>query len=152
MKVYLAAISAGLIAMGSQKVILRTSLAFVPEVNDSHDSRRAVDLQAFHPPHFLSSEDELLHCLCPVRALHVYVQRTRALQVGDQLFVSWADSYKGKPISSQCLIHWVLEAIVTSYNSTNLQPPEGLGAARGVVMSWVLFKGISIKEICSAAS
>ncbi len=64
------------------------------------------------------------------------------------------DSYKGKPISRQRLSHWVVEAILLCYNNTNLEPPIGLRehSTRGMASSCVLFKGISIQEICVAAS
>ena len=141
-------------APGGQRVFFRTNPVFVPKVYDRADRVRSVDLLAFHPPPFSSPEEERLHCLCPVRTLCMYVQRTRTLRKSNQLFVSCADSYKGKPISRQRLSHWVVEAIVLCYNSMNLEPPVGLRAhsTRGLSTSWALFKGISIQEICAAAS
>ncbi len=113
-----------------------------------------MDLLAFHPPPFSSPEEERLHSLCPVRALYMYVQRTHTLRKSNQLFVSWADLYKGKPISRHRLSHWVVKAIVLCYNNVNMEPPIGLRAhsTRGMATSWELFRGISIQEICEAAS
>ncbi|XP_052006407.1 uncharacterized protein LOC127660311 [Xyrauchen texanus] len=141
-------------APDGQRALFRTNPAFVPKVLDHADTVRAVDLPAFHPPPFSSPEEERLHCLCPVRTLYMYVQRTRTLRKSNQLFVSWADSFKGKPISRQRLSHWMVEAIVLCYNSMNMEPPVGLRAhsTRGMSTSWALFKGISIQEICAAAS
>ncbi len=115
---------------------------------------QSVDLITFHPPHFSSPEEERLHSLCPVRALYAYVQRTRTLRKSNQLFVSWVDSYKGKPILRQCLSYWVVKTIVFCYNNANMEPLIGLRAhsTRGMATSWVLFGGISIQEICAAAS
>ncbi|XP_056112700.1 uncharacterized protein LOC130089419 [Rhinichthys klamathensis goyatoka] len=141
-------------APGGQRAYFKTNPAFVPKVYDHADTVRAVDLPAFHPPPFSSPEEERLHCLCPVRTLYSYVQRTHSLRKSNQLFVSWADSYKGKPISRQRLSHWVVEAIGLCYRSMNIEPPVGLRAhsTRGMATSWALFKGISIQEICAAAS
>ena len=42
-------------------------------------------LVAFHPPPFLTDEGKRLHCLCPVRALRLYVQRTWSTGSSGQL-------------------------------------------------------------------
>lgn len=54
----------------------------------------------------------------------------------------------------QCLYHWVVEAIALAYTSQGLQPPEGLRAhsTRGVAVSWALFRGVCIQDICVVAS
>ncbi|XP_055053994.2 uncharacterized protein [Misgurnus anguillicaudatus] len=136
------------------RVIFKTNPAFIPKVSESALACKQVDLMAFHPPPFSSPEEERLHCLCPVRALSCYVNRTRAIRKNNQLFVSWADTHKGKPISRQRLSHWVVEAIILSYNSRGLTPPAGLRAhsTRGMATSWALFKGVSVQDICAAAS
>ncbi len=92
------------------KVTLLPNPAFVPKVCDSAYNCSALELRAFYPPPFSSSEERKLHTLCPVRALRYYVNRTRSFRNNDQLFVSWATHYKGKPMSSQRLSHWMVEA------------------------------------------
>ncbi len=109
-----------LFAADFSRVSLKTNPAFVPKVSESAFACRPVDLLAFHPPPFSSSVEERLHCLCPGRALCHYVDRTNGLRKSNQLFVSWADSHKGKPISHQRLSHWLVEAIILSYNSMGL--------------------------------
>ena len=46
------------------------------------------------------------------------------------------------------------EALVLYYDSKGLQHPAGLRAhsTYGVAVSWALFQGVSIEEICAAAS
>lgn len=39
------------------------------------------------------------HELCPVCAVHTYVERTGSLRKTDQLFVSWAGSHRAKPVT-----------------------------------------------------
>ncbi|KAK5915714.1 hypothetical protein CesoFtcFv8_001280 [Champsocephalus esox] len=88
------------------------------------------------------------------RALHTYMDRSKELRLNDQLFVSWAKPHKGKPVTKQRLSHWIVEAIALAYTSQNLQAPLGLRAhsTRGLATSWALFKGVSIQDICAAAS
>ncbi|XP_030199953.1 uncharacterized protein LOC115533546 [Gadus morhua] len=141
-------------APGISKVCLRPNPAFVPKVVESTYRCLTVELSAFHPPPFSSAEEQRLDTLCPVRALHVYVRRSAAFRKGDQLFVSWATPHRGKPLSRQRLSHWIVEAISLAYESRGLQPPHGLRAhsTRGMATSWALFRGVSVRDICAAAS
>ena len=70
------------------------------------------------------------------------------------LFVSWATPHKGKPLSRQRLSLWILEAVSLAYGCKGLQPPQGLRAhsTRGMATSWALFRGVSVQDICAAAS
>ena len=111
-----------------------------------------VQLEAFHPPPFVTQEQERLHSLCPVRALRTYIDRTASLRTSDQLFVSLTKPHKA--ISKQRLSHWIVEAIVLAYTRMGRDPPAGLRAhsTRGIATSWALFKGVSVQDICAAAS
>ncbi|KAK7906753.1 hypothetical protein WMY93_015365 [Mugilogobius chulae] len=131
-------------APGLSKVHLRPNPAFMPKVEPAY-SCPTLEIAAFHPPPFSSPEEQQLHSLCPVRALRVYVDRTAGLRKADQLFVSWASSHMGKPVSSQRLSHWIVEAISLAYTCKGIAPPQGLRAhsTRGVATSWALFRGIS---------
>lgn len=133
------------------KVSLRPNPAFIPKVVGACSQ---VELDAFQPPPHTSPEQQRLHRLCPVRALSAYVDRTRSFRQVDQLFVSWAKPNKGKPVSKQRLSHWIVEAISMAYSSAGLQVPVGLRAhsTRGLATSWAYFRGVSIQDICAAAS
>ena len=82
----------------------------------------------FSPPPFASAEEERLNKLCPVRALRCYVERTGAFRQSDQLFVCFSARAKGRPLSKPSLSRWIAEAIVLSYKSLSLDPPEKLHA------------------------
>ncbi|KAJ8380689.1 hypothetical protein SKAU_G00014670 [Synaphobranchus kaupii] len=99
-------------------------------------------------------EESRLNALCPVRALRVYVDRTKGFRKSNQLFVSWASTHRGKPVSRQRLSHWLVEAISRAYEYSGLQVPDGLWAhsTRGMATSWALFRGVSVQDICAAAS
>ncbi|XP_043992826.1 uncharacterized protein LOC122842750 [Gambusia affinis] len=136
---------------GNRRVTLIPNPVFLPKVVGSCS---AIDLVSFNPPPFSSVMQERLHGLCPVRALHTYMDRTKILRKSDQLFVSWAKGHLGKPVSKQRLSQWIVAAIALAYTSKGQQPPEGLRAhsTRGLTTSWALFRGVSIQEICAAAS
>ncbi|KAL0200730.1 hypothetical protein M9458_003917, partial [Cirrhinus mrigala] len=140
-------------SISGDKVLLRPNPAFMPKCFPAF-ACEVIQLSAFHPPPFSSSEDKRLNALCPVRSLWVYIDRTSAFRRSDQLFISWAPPNTGNPISKQRLSHWLVEAISLAYESKGVRPPEGLRAhsTRGMAASWALFNGVSLQDICAAAS
>ncbi len=58
-------------SLDDSKVTLLPNPAFVPKVSDSAYNCSALELRAFYPPPFFSSEERKLHTLCPVRASEV---------------------------------------------------------------------------------
>ena len=131
-------------------MLLKPNPAFVPKVVGSCTP---IDLAAFSSP-LCSSEEQRLNLLCPVRALRIYIYRSKEFRCSDQLFVSWANPHKGKPVTRQRLSHWIVGAIALAYTSQGLQAPTGLHSrsTRGLATSWALFKGVSIQDICAATS
>ncbi len=121
---------------GDAGVFLKPNPAFMPKI------LKAIMLRAFYPPAFVSLEQQKLNALCPVRALHIYIERTREFRESDQLFVSWMKPRTGKPITKQRLSYWRVEAISLAYSSKGLVSPPGLCAhsTRGMSTSWALFK------------
>ncbi len=136
---------------GDSGVCLKPNPAFMPKILKAIIP---LELRAFYPPPFASSEQQKLNALCPVRALRIYTERTREFRESDQLFVSWMKPRTGKPITKQRLSHWIVEAISLAYSSKGLVSPPGLRAhsTRGMSTSWALFKGVTLQDICEAAS
>nr|XP_055035574.1 uncharacterized protein LOC129423361 [Misgurnus anguillicaudatus] len=136
---------------GDVGVALKPNPAFMPKVINAI---APLELRAFYPPPFASVEQQKLNSLCPVRALRMYVSRTEGFRQSDQLFVSWAKPRSGQPITKQRLSHWIVDAISLAYSSKGLTAPSGLRAhsTRGMSTSWALFKGVTIQDICDAAS
>ena len=133
---------------------MRPNAAYTPKVVATPFRNQVIELAVFSPPPFASAEEERLNKLCPVRALRCYVERTGAFRQSDQLFVCFGARANGRPLSKPSLSRWVVEAIVLSYKSLSLDPPEKLHAhsTRGVSSSWALLKGVSVEDICKAAS
>ena len=134
------------------RVVVKANPAFVPK--NHLTSLVPVELKAFFPPPFTSAEMERRHNLCPVRALRVYVDRTAGSRTNNQLFVSWDPKAPGKPVSKIRLSQWIVEAIQLAYSSRGLVPPVGGRAhsTRAVAASWALCRGVSVQDVCAAAS
>ena len=137
------------------RVTLRPNPAYQPKVLSSHYRSMVIDLGAFSPPPFNTDEERRLNTLCPVRSLLAYVSRTRSFRTSDQLWVCFgAGTRRGGPLSKQRLAHWIVDAILLAYASSGQPPPDGIKAhsTRGVSTSWALFQGISVEDMCAAAS
>ncbi|XP_053351317.1 uncharacterized protein LOC128520900 [Clarias gariepinus] len=141
-------------AANGLKVTLQPNAAYVPKIVSTDYSSMVFDLFSFFPPPFASDEQRKLHNLCPVRALRVYMDRTVDMHLCDQLFICFASPVKGKALSKQRLAHWIVEAITLAYSSKSVLLPLGVKAhsTRAMATSWALFKGMSVGDICAAAS
>ena len=107
-----------------------------------------VELKAFRPP------DARLHCLCPVRALRLYLQRTKDGRASSQLFVSFGPGKRRSAVVRSSLSRWVVDAIALAYEATGARAPERLRAhsARGIAASWAVTRGVPVQEVCMAAN
>ncbi|KAK2828053.1 hypothetical protein Q5P01_019087 [Channa striata] len=119
--------------------VLRPNPAFMPKIITSS---------------FRSRMEEDFHRLCPVRALSHYVARTAGVRRTQQLFVHYREHSQGKPLTKQRLSHWLCDAITQAYVSAGKEPPQNMRAhsTRAVSSSTALFNGMSVDDICAAAS
>ena len=107
-----------------------------------------VVLRAFRPP------DARLHGLCPVRALRLYVDKTKDERASTQLFVSFAPGKRHTAVACSSLSRWVIDAIRLAYSSAGAPVPERLRAhsTRAVAASWAVTRGVPIQAVCQAAN
>ena len=129
--------------------------AFLPKVIAPQMVNQVLEIASFHPAPDLQGGTEDLSTLCPVRALRSYVDRTRALRgTGMQLFVCYGGKRLGLPLSKQRLSHWLVDTISAAYVDLGQPVPGNVVAhsTRGVATSWAALKGVSMAEICAAAS
>ncbi len=121
----------------------------MPKVPITPFRDQVVNLQALPS----EEEDPALTLLCPVRALRMYVDRTRSFRSSEQLFVCHGFQQKGKAVSNQRLAHWLVEAFALAYQSQDEPCPLGVRAhsTRSVASSHALAHGASLTDICRAA-
>ncbi len=139
---------------GDAGVVLRPNPAFHPKVWSEPHSNQPLKLRPFHPPQDGGAGSSGGSLLCPVRALTLYIQRTRANRTTDQLFVCYRANSLGRPVSKSRLSHWVVEAIQQAYKEAGKPAPAGVRAhsTRGLATSWALWRGATLSEVCTAAS
>ena len=133
---------------------LQPNPSFTPKILTNSFRSRVFSLQGFFPPPHNNDAEEASHRLCPVRALSQYVLRTAAIRRTQQLFVHYREHSQGAALSKQRLSHWLCEAITQAYNTEGTVPPQGIRAhsTRALSASTALFRGMSVAEICAAAS
>lgn len=130
------------------QVTLWPNPAFLPKVLSPQFANQPIVLAAFRP------DDEPRSELCPVRALRQYVSQTAQWRKTDQLFIRFGECGKGAPLSKQRLAHWVSEAITSAYRFADKTAPASARchSTRAVATSWAALRGISLVDICSAAT
>lgn len=128
--------------------------AFHPKVITSDFRSRVIRIRSLGAPAGSSVEDERQRLLCPVRALRCYIERTASFRTTDQLFVGFGSRGHGAPLSSQRLAHWVRGGIAAAYEARNCPPPAVIRAhsTRGVSTSVAMCRGVTVGDICQAAS
>ena len=138
----------------NRKVTLRPNPAYQPKSIGAGFRSSVIHLEAFRPPPSSEAEERQLLTLCPIRTLRSYVERTRGLRTSNQLLVCHGDRSRGKPLSKNRLSHWIVDAIALAYAAMGVTPPEGIKAhsTRGVAASWALLRGVSVEDMCAAAS
>ncbi len=136
-------------------VYLWPNPSFLPKVLRPGMINQVIELDAFLPDPSCSGTGWESSSLCPVRALHTYIEHTRPLrQSHKQLFVCFDKKCAGKPVSKQRLSHWIVDTISQAYSSQNLPVPGDLVAhsTRSMATSWAALKGVALSDICAAAS
>ncbi len=120
----------------------------MPKVPTTPFCDQVVNLQVLP----LEEADPALALLCPVRALRIYVDRTRSVRSSEQLFVCHGGQQKGKAVSKQRLAHWVVEAVALAYQSQGEPCPLVVRAhsTRSVTSSHALAHGASLADIYRA--
>ncbi|KAL0154164.1 hypothetical protein M9458_050623, partial [Cirrhinus mrigala] len=132
-------------APGLSKAFLYPRPGYIPKVPSS--TPRPVVLQAFCPPPFQDSDQQKLNCMCPVRALDAYVHRAARWRKSDQLLVCCF------PATKQTLSRWIVDAICSAYEASDLPPPLGVRAhsTRSMAASKAFLAGVSMQDICNTA-
>ena len=129
--------------------------AFLPKVVAPRTVNHVLEVVALGSALGPQGCSEDLSTLCPVRALRAYVERTQPLRgAGTQLFVCYGGRRLGLPLSKQRLSHWLVDAISAAYVDLGQPVPENVVAhsTRGIATSWAALKGVSMEDICAAAS
>ncbi|KAL0194815.1 hypothetical protein M9458_008387, partial [Cirrhinus mrigala] len=126
-------------APGMSKAFLYPRAGYGPKVPTS--TPQPVVLQAFCPPPFREPDQQKHNCMCPVCALDAYVYRAAL----------WRK--KGHPATKQTLSRWIVDAISTAYESSDLPSPLGVKAhsTRAMAASKALMLGVPVQDICNAA-
>ncbi len=88
-------------APGLVKVTLRPWPGYIPKVLSTSFRSQVVTLHSLQPLPFASSENEKLHMFCPVRALKLYVDRSKVWRKSSQLLVCFGAGRQ----NTRCAFH-----------------------------------------------
>ncbi len=128
---------------GDCRLTLKPRKGYVPKA-------QVITLSAFSPETPAKAEPLNTLLLCPVQAVHTYIERSRQFRLSEQLFVCFGGCRKGLSVSKQRLSHWIVDAIALTYSSKRVKCPMGVRAHStcGLVSSLAWANGTSIQDIC----
>ena len=114
-----------------------------------------IELQAF-VPNPTSKYEYLLQCMCPVRALKIYLDCTREVRGQNRaLFVHFDPAKAPRPISKATLGHFLMAAIQEAYFVLDREGEivsANPHSVRGVATTWAEFARVPTKAICRSAT
>ena len=137
--------------ISENRIVFRANPAFTPKVPRIEYINREIELVAFKPSGDVPQKYALL---CPVRAIKIYLQKTRELRKDFNLFLSYDHNHLGCKVSSQTISRWIKEVICHSYRKAGIQIPRSSVKAhstRAWAASLADLSGVSPKELCAAA-
>ena len=136
-----------------RSIILRVNPPFCPKTSTEVALRGTVELKQF-PWSIRTDFDEELHKNCPVRALSLYLKRTKPFRLNDQLMVGYGENRHGKAVSKRTLARWISTVIRDAYTRLGRDPPDHANphTTRGVAASWAELAKVDLLTICEAAT
>ena len=134
---------------------LAVNPAFLPKTNTQEALDSDIELRAF-VPNPSSKFERILQRMCPVRALKIYLERTREVRGQNRaLFVHFIPAKAPRPISKATLSRFLTAAIREAYFILDREGEivqANPHTVRGVATTWAEFARVPPKEICRAAT
>ena len=107
-------------------------------------------LNAFYPAPE-GAEQERMHCLCPVRAVTEYVDRTRDFRTTNRLIEAYGGGALGRALSKQRIAHWMVDVIILAYEQAEMELPRVRAhSTRATAASVACLRGVPVEEILQA--
>uniref|UniRef100_A0A803JKH4 Core-binding (CB) domain-containing protein n=1 Tax=Xenopus tropicalis TaxID=8364 RepID=A0A803JKH4_XENTR len=137
----------------NDRAVLRTVPSFLPKVVTDFHLNQEITLPTFCP-HPKNPKEMALHSLDPVRALKIYLARTKELRTTHSLFVLPTGPHKGSPAPKVTISRWIKETIRRAYIARGRTSPLQVRAhsTRAVSTSWAFRNRASAEQLCKAAT
>ncbi|KAM5191535.1 uncharacterized protein ACMZJ9_023124 [Mantella aurantiaca] len=131
------------------KVVLVPVKEFLPKVVSCFHLRREITL-----PRMCIQDGNARDPLDVGSTLETYLESTLPIRRSERLFIVPAGAKKGGAASSRTIASWIVKTIRLAYESKGLRPPDRIRAhsTRGMATSWAAAGGMSLEDICRAAS
>jgi integrase len=132
---------------------LRPAPGFVPKVGSARNVNRVIRLVAYSPETATRRRGEDYSLLCPLRALRIYLDKTRRVRRCDRLFVAYAAWREGQPIRAPTMATWLRQVIIDAYVVAGIPAPlVRAHSIRATATSLAELGGASMEDICEAAT
>lgn len=136
------------------KASLNLNPSFLPKVVNVVYINRQIELDAFYP-NPRSRLNKHFQLMCPVRALRIYLDKTKNVRKDRQLLVSYQSGRQGHKVSKSTVARWIRQTIVFAYSQQGKElPPRSVRAhqTRAMSTSFADIRGVTPADLCSAAT
>lgn len=137
----------------ADRVILRTNPKFIPKVPTMFHLNLPIVLPTyFRNPSSIAEKS--LHTLDIRRCLKFYLDKTKSFRKSDQLLIAFAGLRKGLAMSRSSISRWIASAITLAHEKAGkpLRDKVQAHSTRKIAASTALFAGVSLPDICRAAT
>ncbi|XP_068133643.1 uncharacterized protein [Hyperolius riggenbachi] len=139
--------------ISEDRVTLKLDAAFLPKVCSRFHRSQEIYLPSFcNEPS--NDKERRLHCLDVRRCVIKYLEVTKPWRKSQALFVLFSGINRGGQASKATIARWIRQAIVLAYQSQGKEIPSIVRAhsTRSISASWAEKAGVSIDQICRAAT
>ena len=136
------------------KAVLRLNPFFLPKVPTPEHLNREIEIEALCSRSKRKHRDTL-RVLCPVRALRLYLEKTKDIRSDNQLLVSYQAGKQGIAVSSRTISRWIKQTILFCYAHMGRRVPSSsirAHSTRAIASSLADIKGVSPRDLCAAAT
>ncbi|XP_068094727.1 uncharacterized protein [Hyperolius riggenbachi] len=139
--------------ISEDKITLKLDSTFLPKVCTSFHRSQEIFLPSFcQDPS--NEKEEHFHCLDVRRCVIQYLEATRSWRKTQAMLVLFSGVNRGKQASRASIARWIKQTITMAYQLQGKEVPQLIKAhsTRAVSTSWAERAGVSVEQICRAAT
>ena len=141
------------VTVNPRSVRMRVNPTFCPKTATATALNGLIELHRF-PSQLKTPLDRELNKNCPVRAITLYLDRSKSYRKDNQFFVAFGENKLGSAVSKQTISRWISDVIKDAYSRMGRPDPIKTNphTTRGVAASYAELAQAGMPAICEAAT
>ena len=141
------------VSVNPRSVRMRVNPAFCPKTATALALDGKIELHQF-PSRLKTPLDREYNKNCPVRAVTLYLKRSKSYRKDNQFFVAFGENKLGLAVTRQTISRWISDVIKLAYSSMGKPDPIKANphTTRGVAATYAELARAGMPAICEAAT